>query len=206
MERINHIIYVYDNPQMKNQNMAFLIFIKNNRESIKNMGVYLIIKLINAIDAQLLVNITNYPTLVTPNKVYTGYKEIVNIYQTNIKAYNSYNKKSTPVATREIETDDDIHDYFKSQIRGVEKEVETDSFGDSGNMMDSYRMMVDKRNKGIKKSTLRTIETPIEEKQDNIKQNTESDEKIKIPERDIDDDPQDEIIEKAYWSRISESK
>lgn len=236
MEKISHLIYIYDNPKLKSQNMTFLLFIKNNIKNIRNMGVDLVIKMLTTEEAQAIKDINYYPTLITPNKLYTGYKEIIAIYQTNLQAYINYNKGSPPLRKadkeKEVESEDDIHDYFKSQLNG-QKEVEQDSdaFGDGNNMMDTYRMMVDRRNKHIKESKLRTVETSyMEEKKDNIRHsnsntsssnsnntssntrsNTQSttikaeDVPINMPSRDVDDDPQDDVIEKAYWSRISET-
>jgi hypothetical protein len=179
--------------------MALLLFIKNNLINLKKMGVLLTVKLLNNKELPNY-NIKQYPTLITSNKIYTGYKEIVTIYKTNLQAYEKYNEKQN----NNLESEDDIQDYFKDQIRG--KEETEESFGDGGNMMDMYKMMIDRRTKHVKESKLRSVETKttddvitkIDKKEDNI-----NPEYKKLDYEDSD--PQDDIIEKAYWSRISES-
>jgi hypothetical protein len=103
----------------------------------------------------------------------------------------------------------------------------------SSNMMDMYRHMISKRNTEKKNpntnSKIRTLETTTNEqndtninniiykqlqqnKEDNISNTKEEDQDDNINidpsiiEHDGDEDPQDILLEKAYWNRISETK
>lgn len=131
--------------------------------------------------------------------------------------------------------DEQMHSYIANelQLKTVEKDDSMFNDMNNDNMMDSYRHMMSKR--GTEKRSpfnnkLRSLENTKQsnddninmqdiiynqlqnnvDKEDNIKHEIDDDEVINIdPSKikyDEDDDPQDAILEKAYWNRVSETK
>ena len=95
---IIHNIYILDHPMFVDNNIKFLSYIKKNQETIKDMGVRIII---SALTPDQLTDpnvefflkskhIKAFPVLITDSKIYKGLHEIVYIYQTNIVEYNKY--------------------------------------------------------------------------------------------------------------------
>jgi hypothetical protein len=232
-----HKIYILDHPNIKQNNMMFLQYIKNNQPIIKKMGVKLLLVLVTQDQLQdpnteafiKKNNILQFPALITSNKVYQGYKDIVSIYDININKYYELIKEP---AKKQEEAEEDIHELMKSELsikNTNDIEEEEQPFGSSSlSMMDNYRDMVEKRGPGknVRNSNFRSVEinegtekktnsvnkkndntkpkpveknNPYTSRTDNIKESN-----ISIP-HDDDVDPQDAIMERAYWSRISES-
>lgn len=227
---IVHSIYIYNHESIKNVNKALLTFIFDNKDIISNMNVNIKIFNIAGPKIEEFINqnsITIFPILITNNKVYKGIKEIITIYRLNINEYkkimnnNNNNNKTEKIKTENIyeDNDDDDDNVFESNI--------------NSSIMDSYKNMLDVREKKIKNirsSNLRIIDNGNKEKENNSSnskmfnkisnQNINNEEPsdrndniinddiivnidpTKI-EKDGTEDPNDDIIEKAYWSRIS---
>lgn len=242
---ISHVIYVYVNPQLNEINKLLLSYIQKNKNNIKlldvNLKVYSLDKEHEINELIEKYNITMFPVLLTPKKVYNGIKEIINIYDINIKKYNEileYNnmleqklmneRKNKENKSLYIQNDPDnfLHSYTNQELKGFSKNLddEGDDLGDTinNNVLDAYRQMMQTRN--IKKgndqpsmssnmsvNSLDSINPikPIQlsDRKDNII--SEEPKSINIDvnqiEKDGTEDPQDDIIERAYWSRIAET-
>lgn len=126
-------------------------------------------------------------------------------------------QRTEPVQKHEDQKNNDknnIKDYMDFEIGGGKKkqEIEDDdnvfNMGDSGNMMDNYRNMMERRG-GFKSKTKSVTITTTEEsiREDNVEID---DSPLNIDPTKIDydeeKDPQDDLIEQAYWARMSESK
>jgi hypothetical protein len=284
-----HNIYILDNPYLKQINLNFLNYIKSIQDILKDMNVKIIINTFSQKDVYgqdfnyflQKYSIAKFPVLMTNNKIYQGIKNIVVIYNENIKEYSIYlqkkqkaindankieqnlqqmgnkpsektsekitnkptnkvtNKREDILNNNTNEDEDRIFEYFKNEINipaNASTYDEEDSiFEDKkSSLMDSYNVMINKRNsakKNIRSSNFRTLETTnkpdqksnmtekensiitdnIKEEDDNIKlENDVDDVPINIDpstiERDEDYDMQDDLLEKAYWNRISETK
>jgi hypothetical protein len=274
---IQHNLYILNGTSFNNNNKSLLIYIKQINHILRDMEVNLTIipldidQITEDVDELLeRKNIKNFPILITPNKIYDGMANIIEIYENNINEYKKYkllelyqieekerqrqimiqqqlmqkqqllkqqqmmNNRTTKKKTDDSENDDDndnLKNYMNRQIGSTnssskkeDSDVEDNEMlfdGTRTDMMDMYRTMMEKRgtsgSKNLRDSKLRIVETNSfsvkknnsnENKEDNIEQ-TEA-ETINIDpssiEKDPDDDPQDYILEQAYWSRISETK
>lgn len=112
---------------------------------------------------------------------------------------------------KKVDDDNNIKAYMDFEIGGGKKqEIEDDdnifNMGDSGsNMMDNYRNMMERR--GTSKSRTKNGPVVTTEREDNI-ETSDSPLNIDPTKINYDDekDPQDDLIEQAYWARMSESK
>jgi hypothetical protein len=274
---IQHNLYILNGTSFNNNNKSLLIYIKQINHILRDMEVNLTIipldidQITEDVDELLeRKNIKNFPILITPNKIYDGMANIIEIYENNINEYKKYkllelyqieekerqrqimiqqqlmqkqqllkqqqmmNNRTTKKKTDDSENDDDndnLKNYMNRQIGSTnssskkeDSDVEDNEMlfdGTRTDMMDMYRTMMEKRgtsgSKNLRDSKLRIVETnSFSEKKNNSNENKEDnieqieDKPINIDpssiEKDPDDDPQDYILEQAYWSRISETK
>jgi len=100
------------------------------------------------VEAMRQRGITRLPALTTPNNVYIGFKEISDIYERNIKEYAAIgNRGERPVEG--IVPEDDLDTFYKDEMtfERAEEDAQEAGIGESDDMMDSYRRMMERREK-----------------------------------------------------------
>ena len=205
--------------------------------------------------------IVRLPALTTPNGVYLGFQEIRTLYERNYGEYEAFLRRSEKPVVGEA-PDDELEDYYRAEMtaeRAREDEGGDDSIGEGGDMMDSYRRMMERRetsDRGRPKPRPGGAPRPARPeppgraaapprtagsgRPDNVAgpengrrpappvddEEAEIQETINRLARDIDDnlreaafssgggdsyeddggpDPQDDLMEQAYWARAIES-
>jgi len=189
-------------------------------------------RLIEAIRQKGIVRL---PALITTNNVYIGFKDIIDVYENNIKIFMSMNtqkKKSIPPQVKKVVFADDLDEYYKSEmtLAKANKDTEEEDFGEGADMMNSYRNRMENRDTSsssiLRKTTVVKADSPKQISDDNIDVNeddAEIQETINRLAQDIDNttreraftatdgdedgpSPQDDLMERAYWGgRISSS-
>jgi hypothetical protein len=197
--------------------------------------------------------ITRLPALTTSNNVYLGFNEIRDIYEKNIKEFESVNRRGERPVEGAAPDDEALDKYYADEMtfERAEEDAQETGMGDQDDMMDSYRRMMERREKseagrrptrtGRPTSTTATPREedrrapprPTSSRPDNVgtrrqqPQARPDDEDAEIRAtidrlaRDIDDntrtkafssgggdsldddggaDPQDDLMERAYWS------
>jgi hypothetical protein len=92
-------------------------------------------------------SIARLPALVTPNGVYLGFQEISSLYERNFAAYEAIARRGDQPVVGEAPTDE-LEDYYRSEMtleRARADDKDDDAFGEGGDMMDSYRRMMERR-------------------------------------------------------------
>jgi hypothetical protein len=237
--------------------LAALKYIHSRMSVFAQMGIAVKVNKIRSQDLQnpRLVEamrrrgITRLPALTTSNNVYTGLKEISDIYEQNIKEFTAV-KRRDERAVEGAAPDDDLDSYYKNEmsfVRAEEDNQET-GIGEAEDMMDAYRRMVERREASRPPPAGRPAATtgdvrarpppPGGARPDNVgsgaagrraapsnAEDAEIQETIDRLARDIDEvrdrafasgggdsfeddggaDPQDDLMERAYWGNQNES-
>ena len=231
---MSHIIFILDHSKFEDNNIQLLKYISKVQETLKNIDIDLEIKIItlddfkydeNIIKMVSKFDITEFPVLLTEKRVYMGYKSILVIYDHNISEYDTYirKKNKTSLIDKELVNDSkkviDDSSSDENEFKDTNESDEDDMFKtDKTDMMDKYREMIDKRHvqkrpgSGREHSVI-TNTNKSEETNSGVENDTPSidddETNINIDPGNIDynsdDDPQDNIIENAYWARMSTS-
>jgi hypothetical protein len=93
--------------------------------------------------------ILRLPALTTPNGVYLGFTDIQDVYDRNIREYESSRRRGEQAVEGAILQDDDLDGFFRSEMTfaRAEEDAQETGLGEEGNMMDSYRHMMERREK-----------------------------------------------------------
>lgn len=103
-------------------------------------------------DAMKRRGISRLPALTTPNNVYLGVKEIIDIYQKNMKEYEAVNRREPKTAHREMDRpEDDLDRFYRDDMTedNAKVDAEDEAIGDQDteSMMRSYSRMMQRREK-----------------------------------------------------------
>ncbi len=96
--------------------------------------------------------IARLPALTTPNNVYLGVKEIVDIYQKNMKEYEAVNRREAKTTHREMDRpEDDLDQFYRDDMTedNAKADADDEAIGDQDTetMMRSYSRMMQRREK-----------------------------------------------------------
>jgi hypothetical protein len=162
-----HDLYVKvvgpDDPDKKSRllTLEVLKYVHSRLAEFKQMGIAIKVHRITAkhlqspqlIGAMKKRGIARLPALTTANNVYLGFKEISDLYERNIRELAARDRRGERAA--EGATDEDPYDeFFAKEMnfeRAEEDAQETGLNADAENMMDSYRHMIERREKSDSK-------------------------------------------------------
>jgi hypothetical protein len=100
------------------------------------------------VEAMRKRGITRLPALTTPNNVYIGLKEISDIYERNIKEFAAVaTRGERPVEG--ILPEDDLDSFYRDEMtfERADEDAQETGIGEGDDMMDSYRHMMERREK-----------------------------------------------------------
>lgn len=181
--------------------------------------------------------ISRLPALVTASNVYIGFKDIIDVYESNIKTFMKMTtpQKSQPVKKVPYETN--LEDFYKNEMTldKANEDTEEVDFGEGADMMTSYRNRMEKRDTSSQPSRQNMTQKITSISKNNNSRSAENisinNDEAEIQETinrlalDIDSsirekaftaskndsldeggDPQDDLMERAYWgSRVASS-
>lgn len=137
-----------------------LLFITQRLPLLKQMGIRVNVNRIRSKDlknqqlnlAMKRRGIVRLPALTTPNDVYLGLKEILEIYEKNIKEYEAYSRRGDASSHREMDLpENDLDEFYRSDmtIERAQKDADEEGIGDQDTetMMRSYSRMMQRRDK-----------------------------------------------------------
>lgn len=209
---MRHLLYVKltNNPN-KNETIALLEYIRSKLQFLNKMNIN--IKVVGVSDAQLRIpefinmlkqqNVAYFPSLVTSRNTYDDIRQIVDLYETNIKKFIAESRPPSNLS--------DFYAHEMVQKKASESDDDDEAMGKENNMMDSYRHQMDKRNRSDRPTS---GGRPMVEAADNAQQPPPRPNNIainpgdvKLPEEedDVAPNPQDDIMEKAYYSNRFDS-
>lgn len=92
--------------------------------------------------------ISSLPALVTPNNTYLGNREIEEVYEKNVQEFNAWKRRGVE-SPAGLAPEDELDTFYQSEMTFERAEADggddDDTIGEGTDMMDSYRMMVQKR-------------------------------------------------------------
>lgn len=162
----------------------------------------------NIIEAMQMRGITRLPALVIQKNVYIGINAVKALYEKNIKTFLELNKN---------DEDNELDNFYKGEMQTG---VDDNCLGEGDDMMSEYRKVMENRHGGAINKTERAITAA---RVDNIVSvDTAFQNTVNKLARDIDPeikarafssgggdslegddaDPQDDLMERAYWGRI----
>lgn len=98
-------------------------------------------------DAMKKRGIAKIPALTTPTNIYLGNREIVDIYERNIREFTAVQRREVK-HVEGLAKEDDLEEYYKSEMsfeRAEEDEKEPGIGETDGDMMSSYQSMMQRR-------------------------------------------------------------
>jgi hypothetical protein len=171
----------------------------------------------NIIDAMKMRGITRLPALVIQKTVYIGINDIKKLYEKNIKTFLELNKNDK-------DNDNELDNFYKGEMQNG---VDDNCLGEGEDMMSEYRKVMENRHGGcsVNNSSRMDNSSRIDSSSrlDNIiSTDTVFQDTVNKLARDIDPeikarafssgggdslegddaDPQDDLMERAYWGRI----
>lgn len=134
-----------------------LSYITERLATFKEMGVQVKVHKVRKSDLQNSAvraamkgrGITNLPALVTPNQTYIGVKEIIDVYEKNIKQFSAWRRRDEDQVSGAM-PEDVLDEYYRREMnfdraKQDESEGGDGSMGETSGMMDAYRQMVQRR-------------------------------------------------------------
>lgn len=135
-----------------------LLYVTSRLGLFKQMGLKVNVQRVRAkdlknprlVEAMKKRGITNLPALTTPNNVYLGVKEIVDIYQKNTKEYEAFNRREDKQDMRAMDApESELDRYYRTDMTfdRAEEDAQDESIGDQDteSMMRSYSRMMQRR-------------------------------------------------------------
>ncbi|GFR90047.1 hypothetical protein ElyMa_002557700 [Elysia marginata] len=212
-----------DSRKSKKLTLAILKFIRDRLSLLLEMGVQVQaypVKKKNLdnprfIKAMKRRGISSLPALITPDSTYEGNRSIEKAYETGIAEYQTLLRRNAATA---LDADDDLANFYQSEMSF---EQAADDFEvKSGDMMAAFNQMRQRREAHASKRTEASNPT-IARRADNVAPQGKSGSAIdplrswKSGDRkevelgsDFDDDennPQDNLMEKAYWANMEQT-
>lgn len=138
--------------------LAILKYVHDRLKVFTDMGVRVTVHKVKKIDlanprlvaAMKAKMITSLPALVTPNDAYIGNRAIVEVYDKNIKVFEAWKRRETEDVAG-MAPEDDLSAFYRDEMT-FERAAQDDDLGDDedkigegGDMMDSYRAMMQRR-------------------------------------------------------------
>jgi hypothetical protein len=99
--------------------------------------------------------ITRLPALVTPNNVYVGNREIMDVYEKNVKEFEAWNRRDEKKVSG-LAPEDDLRSFYAEEMtfeRAAHDQDGAETMGETSDMMDSYRKMMVRREQSAKHRT-----------------------------------------------------
>jgi hypothetical protein len=158
-----HIIYVKvatgadDDTKSRAITLELLQYIHTQMPMFAQMGITVKVSKVRSqdlqdprlIEAMRRRGIPRLPALVTPNNVFIGLKEITDVYERNIKEFNAVLRRGElPGGGAGTVDEDDLASYYRDEMAfdGAEdEESDEKGIGEGGDMMNSYRQMMERR-------------------------------------------------------------
>ena len=162
-DTITHIIYVKvatgadDDAKSRDITLELLQYIHTQVPTFAQMGITVKVSKVRSqdlqdprlIEAMRRRGITRLPALVTPNNVFIGLKEITDVYERNITEFNAVLRRGElPGGGAGVADEDDLASYYRDEMAfdGAEdEEGDEKGIGEGGDMMNSYRQMMERR-------------------------------------------------------------
>lgn len=207
----SNVHYLYVKVVSKNDNdpasreitLKLLKFIYANLHTLQSMGVTVMVNRVRSMDLQNSLcieamrkkGITRLPALVTPNNIFIGLQNIVDLYNKNITAFTSMRSPARPPPRPQPST---IEDFYKSEMTMAKaaRDSEDDTVGEGDNMMKAYQKMMTKRENPSARKRGAAM-TASNEREDNVLM--EEDDMGKLG-GDVDTD----LMNKAFTSHTNE--
>ena len=160
---IQHQLYVKvvtgNDPDRKSRDITLevLSYVHSRLPKFQQMGLSIKVNRIRSQDLQnpRLVEamrkrgITRLPALTSPNNVYIGFKEISDVYERNIKEFAAIDRREERAVDGAAPDGNDLEDFYKGEMsfERAEEDAQETGIGESDDMMDSYRHMMERREK-----------------------------------------------------------
>jgi hypothetical protein len=161
-----HNLYVKIVPETESDEMSkkltrqILLYITSRLALLKQMGLKVNVNRVRSKDLQNPAltgamkrrGISRLPALTTPNNVYLGVKEIVDIYQKNTKEYEAFNRREEKTSYHEMDRpEDNLDQFYRDDMTedNAKADAEDEAIGDQDteSMMRSYSRMMQRREK-----------------------------------------------------------
>jgi len=159
---VDHVLYVKivnggdRDEKSQKLTLSILQYVNDIKAVLGQMGITVKVESIKSTSLQspALVaamkkrGITRLPALRTKTDVYLGDQEIRTVYDRNIREYEAVGRRDER-PTQEDVPDDDLVAYYMDEMTfdRAEEDTEELGLGESENMMDAYRDMMDRREK-----------------------------------------------------------
>ncbi|MFA6165789.1 MAG: hypothetical protein WC700_04175 [Gemmatimonadaceae bacterium] len=162
---LEHKLYVKivapNDPDVKSRELTLelLRYIESRKPLINRMGLAIKIMPIRSQDLQVakLVEvmkkrgIMRLPALTTPNNTYLGVAEIRDVYERNIKEFESSMRRGEEAVVGADLSEDNLDDYFRDEMsfERAEEDAQETGLGEGGDMMDAHRRMMERREQAM---------------------------------------------------------
>lgn len=138
--------------------LAILKYVHERLEIFTTMGVKIRVHKVKKsdlanprlVEAMKARGISSLPALVTPNSTYVGNRAIGDVYEKNIMEYEAWKRRDVEGPSGMV-AEDDLASFYQDEMtfeRAAQEDDlgdEGDGIGEGGDMMDSYRSMMQKR-------------------------------------------------------------
>lgn len=157
---VPHNLYVKvvtaGDPDRKSRELTLQVlqYIHGRLPVFKQMGLAVKVNKIRSQDLQnaRLVEamrrrgIARLPALTTPNNVYIGFKEISTVYELNIKEFSHVGRRGEKPVEGAV-PEDDLDSFYADEMtfERAEEDAQETGIGESEDMMDAYRRMMERR-------------------------------------------------------------
>lgn len=244
---VTHTIYVATAVDSKSKDLTLNIlkYIHTRLSIFTEMGISVkITKISNLdlqntriVDAMRKKGITSLPALTTSKNIYIGSTAIINLYEKNITTYSTMQRREK---VADLDETNELEKFYADEMtpEKIAEDSQDTGIGASDNMMESYRNMMESRDKKPHANKMASI-TKTVSRPDNISSRSQPQPRSQAPDDDdaeiqktmaalaldIDsslrtrahasgggdslegdvDDPQDDLMERAFWNNHGES-
>jgi hypothetical protein len=147
-----------DHVQNRDITLATLKYVASHIAKFREMGISVKVnkvtsaslKNVDLRNAMKKRGITRLPALTTPNNVYIGYKEIVDIYNLNTREFAQRAVRGEKPVEGALPDDEfSLDNFYKDEMtfERAEDDAQEAGIGEVDDMMDSYRGMMERREK-----------------------------------------------------------
>ncbi len=154
--------HITDPAALKGRQLTLqaLQYIHNRIKTFATMGIKVKVNKIRKTDlanprlvaAMKKKGITRLPALVTPNNIYIGNREIMDVYEKNVKEFEAWGRRDEKQVSG-LGPEDELRDFYAEEMtfdRAAHDQDNGETMGETTDMMDSYRHMMMRRDESAK--------------------------------------------------------